>query len=492
MSRSTMRGGFNLFSAPPHITPMITVLHDTIEPDQATEYTGSRSSLESSNQTTIPITESAEGVLVVEDEEWKSWYGLLGNWDFETRSMKAPATVRARRKDSVVGVEKAANAENCQSGDPEYPPKTNRFPAHASKTPLQILFQLRRDVGLSLPSCKHTLPKSTNNARQPATLNAEVQALHDILSSSLRRKSKIPRALQSTLAARVELTLVVIGRRRYWDRSHFMLNLERQAGELVHLLVDLIDPLKSCIVCSSEGRSSSYKSMITTRCAHETNTCDHCLERWVAQQLSDKGLDKGIKCTECPEVLSYFDLQKCATAATFERYDALATRSALDKIEHFCWCLNVVCNSGQIHLGGARFECDACSYRFCISHTVAWHEGETCEQYENRCQMQKLDDEACEAWKAEQARMCTECNVVIQKNGGCDHMTCAHCSASFSWEDAAGYKTQEFEPPVLEMNNATMNANKKSGSSRIRVILAVVRRLFYCGSRQEPAVEEFC
>jgi ariadne-1 len=36
-------------------------------------------------------------------------------------------------------------------------------------------------------------------------------------------------------------------------------------------------------------------------------------------------------------------------------------------------------------------------------------------------------------WILKNTRECPYCRVDIEKNGGCDHMTCGNCRRSFCW-----------------------------------------------------------
>lgn len=67
----------------------------------------------------------------------------------------------------------------------------------------------------------------------------------------------------------------------------------------------------------------------------------------------------------------------------------------------FHWCLNPKCESGQLHYGGAKFQCHECKSEACIKHGVTWHIGETCDEYDkSREGTQERDlDFASEQWK---------------------------------------------------------------------------------------------
>ena len=132
------------------------------------------------------------------------------------------------------------------------------------------------------------------------------------------------------------------------------------------------------------------------------------------------------------------------------RYDNLTTRNCLSHDPLFRWCIAPGCTSGQIQVpdGGPAFVCVACGFKHCVHHMVEWHHGETCEKYEYRISGQKKKDEARKKRQAEEeaSRLLMEtttkrcpgpkgktCGWGIEKNDGCDHMTCKSSPTCTGW-----------------------------------------------------------
>ena len=66
------------------------------------------------------------------------------------------------------------------------------------------------------------------------------------------------------------------------------------------------------------------------------------------------------------------------------RYETLALRAAMAEAENFFWCTSG-CGSGQIHETGHELPiviCLHCNHRSCFHHNVAWHQGLTCDEYD--------------------------------------------------------------------------------------------------------------
>jgi hypothetical protein len=119
---------------------------------------------------------------------------------------------------------------------------------------------------------------------------------------------------------------------------------------------------------------------------------------------------------------------------TTTRYLRLSVRAGLAEDPNFHWCIGPECESGQIHdgSGGDIFSCAACGYKSCSRCERPWHHGETCEQYTARLVAVDGNEAASTAFILSNTKECPGCKSRIQKDGGCDHMTC-----KFSVFDAA-------------------------------------------------------
>lgn len=77
-----------------------------------------------------------------------------------------------------------------------------------------------------------------------------------------------------------------------------------------------------------------------------------------------------------------------------------------------------------------------------LSHSVPWHAGMSCEDYDKRL----AEDPHVMAntdYLQRNTKQCPSCERPIEKLGGCDHMTCAlatgGCGHEFCWRCLAPY-----------------------------------------------------
>jgi len=160
--------------------------------------------------------------------------------------------------------------------------------------------------------------------------------------------------------------------------------------------------------------------------------------------MNQKGEIIKIKCPCCRSVLEFDDVKRGASERVFERYDTLLLRKELQSMPDFRWCKNAQCGSGQIHEGGFDhpiMKCQGCKELSCFRHDLPWHYNQTCEEMDNLLE-RNVDDIASRAYMEACTKPCPLCREPIEKDGGCDHMTCrppVGCGHEFCWLCLAPY-----------------------------------------------------
>ncbi|KAF2271075.1 hypothetical protein CC78DRAFT_528017 [Lojkania enalia] len=228
---------------------------------------------------------------------------------------------------------------------------------------------------------------------------------------------------------------------------------------------------RNCVVCGEDVLVAEFPALVD--CAHEPETCPKCYQGWIESELNSKRWDE-IRCpgSECRVILKHYEVQQYATPEVYARFDQLSARSALSDDPDFRWCRARNCTSGQIHVSGEEgniFRCVECGFKVCIVHEDTWHEGETCDEYDYRVSGRKeKDQKAQEEASAKALKKFTKkcpgkkCGWNIEKNDGCDHMTCSKCKHEFCWICLAPYAA------IRATGNSAHNRNCTYHSSRIR------------------------
>lgn len=114
----------------------------------------------------------------------------------------------------------------------------------------------------------------------------------------------------------------------------------------------------------------------------------------------------------------------------YTSYDNLASLEAMSTLPNFRRCLAAGCESGQIHFEGAAqpiMTCGACRRKTCFTHEIEWHEGRTCDQVNEELRnARRVERRANDAYFITNTKRCPNetCGRRIEKDGGCQHMTC--------------------------------------------------------------------
>ena len=139
---------------------------------------------------------------------------------------------------------------------------------------------------------------------------------------------------------------------------------------------------------------------------------------------------------------------------------------ANDDDQEWGHCLTPECHRRNI-VYDKRLDCTSCGMSWCIQCGVEWHLGQTCAQYQADMAIEQngfigngllgnvnelyggMEEQQFQAmyqaqYDADKMRTCKQCYRVIEKDGGCNHMTCV-CGYHFCW-----LCDQEVDPEHLE------------------------------------------
>eukprot|EP01034_Spumella_vulgaris_P024380 gene24380-30721_t len=166
-------------------------------------------------------------------------------------------------------------------------------------------------------------------------------------------------------------------------------------------------------------------------------------ERDVGDDEEDEEVEGGPQCVSahCPE-------HKCTQAVTQDVYDSflVGDKVALEKFDRYLCTHFVNCNKtmrfcpaancekvatgGDIHSQNA-VRCP-CSCVFCFDCGEESHAPSGCAQLSKWIEKCMSDGESAK-WIFANTKKCPKCNTRIEKNQGCNHMTCRQCKHEFCW-----------------------------------------------------------
>ncbi|VDD76461.1 unnamed protein product [Mesocestoides corti] len=123
-----------------------------------------------------------------------------------------------------------------------------------------------------------------------------------------------------------------------------------------------------------------------------------------------------------------------------------------------------------------RVTCETCGTQFCFSCSIEYHAPAHCEtikQWLQKCR----DDSGTANYMAAHTKDCPNCGVLIEKNGGCNHMQCFKCQHQFCWVCLGPWQEHPVEYYNCSKYRKSEDSERESKRTRAREYLQ--RYLFY-------------
>lgn len=188
-----------------------------------------------------------------------------------------------------------------------------------------------------------------------------------------------------------------------------------------------------CMICC-ETQTESYQ----LRCGHEF--CINCYRRYVNEKLSE---GKIIKCPGCDLSLNSEDIDNISGKGKSEEVLESSIKEFVERKSNYRWCPSPDCdtiieilNVTEIPNIVKRYEIPVatCSHghQFCVNCSFENHSPAPCLLTDAWIAKGRDDSETVN-WILTNTQQCPKCLSSIEKNGGCNHMTCKKCSYEFCW-----------------------------------------------------------
>ena len=186
-----------------------------------------------------------------------------------------------------------------------------------------------------------------------------------------------------------------------------------------------------CFCPPSDGGSKPYR---LAACGHFF--CLACLKHHLKECGSTKKFP--ITCPECDESIMLCDIktiypQMDQRQELFKSgFDAHVASDPNGNIK-FCPGPDCCLVYAKDDVGETQ-DCDECGYSFCNCCGEEAHpDGMNCKEF----QVSKKETDDMEKWmrnSGADAKKCPKCKMMIEKRGGCNHMTCRMCKSHICWK----------------------------------------------------------
>ena len=185
-----------------------------------------------------------------------------------------------------------------------------------------------------------------------------------------------------------------------------------------------------CMVCCDD------ESPLTLPCGH--TGCVDCWKQYLEMKIME-GESSHLTCmgfsdsSKCNLIVDEAIVKRVCSAEIHAKYADFVARSYVDENKMVTWCPSAGCSNAvrMTSLTRTDVAC-ACGHHFCFKCNHEAHAPATCQLlvvWEKKCK----DDTETSNWIKVNTRVCPSCSTPIEKNGGCNHMTCRKCKHEFCW-----------------------------------------------------------
>ncbi|KXH51866.1 IBR domain-containing protein [Colletotrichum simmondsii] len=172
-----------------------------------------------------------------------------------------------------------------------------------------------------------------------------------------------------------------------------------------------------CDICCEDEEGLQTFSL---KCGHRY--CVDCYRQYLTQKIREEGEAARIQCPAegCGRIIDSKSLDLLVAADLNSRYHELLNRTYVEDKEILKWCPAPDCPNA-VECAIKKKDLDR------IVPTPA--PCELVKRWLKKC----ADDSETANWISANTKECPKCNSTIEKNGGCNHMTCRKCKHEFCW-----------------------------------------------------------
>jgi ariadne-1 len=193
----------------------------------------------------------------------------------------------------------------------------------------------------------------------------------------------------------------------------------------------------NCFICCTDADDD----MMTFSLSCNHRTCISCYQYYLTQKIVEEGESRTIRCPggKCGLLVDEAAVRAVVERETFQKYRKALVETFVNDHELLCWCPSPNCNYA-IECNVRRHDlthlvptvkCKS-GHVFCFGCGEEDHQPSICaltKMWSKKCQ----DDSETSNWIAANTKDCPKCHSMIEKNGGCNHMTCKKCRHEFCW-----------------------------------------------------------
>ena len=196
----------------------------------------------------------------------------------------------------------------------------------------------------------------------------------------------------------------------------------------------------TCEICYDDYSQSEMKAM---PCAHEF--CTDCWHDFCVNAVSEEG-PACVRATcpqaGCSEVVTEAEMKSALEKESpqiYARFCSFQLRSFVESSRLTRWCPGAGCSRVASAVSASAMEqddnvahCEPCQLSFCIVCGEEPHAPSICKDLAKWNEKCRNESETAN-WILANTKSCPKCVSRIEKNQGCNHMSCQRCKYEFCW-----------------------------------------------------------
>ena len=192
----------------------------------------------------------------------------------------------------------------------------------------------------------------------------------------------------------------------------------------------------TCEICFEDAPGLQTYAL---KCGHRF--CADCYTNYLTCKIKEEGEAARVQCPQdgCHRIVDAKSLKLLTNRDVIDRYETLLTRTYVDDKDNLKWCPGADCiyaiecavKKRDLMRVVPTVKCRK-DHSFCFGCTLDDHQPAPCslvKKWLKKCE----DDSETSNWISANTKECSKCNSTIEKNGGCNHMTCRKCKYEFCW-----------------------------------------------------------
>ncbi|GFS32170.1 e3 ubiquitin-protein ligase RNF14 [Nephila pilipes] len=235
-----------------------------------------------------------------------------------------------------------------------------------------------------------------------------------------------------------------------------------------------------CEICYATKEGSEFVTF--KACKHFF--CRECIKSFFEVQIREGNVNS-LYCPDgdCKTQADGSVVKQVVEKELFEKYDKMLLSRSLEDMTDVTFCPRKACLCPVLlDIGGRIGSCPACNFVFCPFCNMAYHGIAPCvfkeeqkltlfeeytkgskatkveleKRYGKRLLKTLVEETLSEGWKDVHSKNCPHCKASIQKEEGCNKMTCFKCGSYFCWMCGARLKHSD---PYEHFRNADSECN---------------------------------